>query len=147
MSNGKASEHNVVRRLEQKYGTKVEINRLVDTFDTGKLEDPRPSDFILMFNPELALTGTPHSCYLEVKSSEAQNMSFVFSTLRKGQRQAMQRATNNGTNYFVVYENLKHGKMYLITGLQIIAAMEQGIKAFKPDVMQEWNGELYDQFR
>ena len=49
MSTGKATEHETARRIRQQYKTAVSIQRLPDKFDTGKFEDTRPSDFLIIF--------------------------------------------------------------------------------------------------
>lgn len=145
MGNGKRTENWAVQQLERQYGTDVDIIRLLDKFDTGRFQDVRPSDFILIFSSQNELPVV----YLESKESEAKTVSFSFSTLRQGQLQAMARATRMRVNYFVIYRNLTHDRAFLIPAIIILAAKENGIKSMNAEALDpfRWRGEkLYNVF-
>ena len=145
MGNGKRTENWAVQQLERQYGTDVDIIRLLDKFDTGRFQDVRPSDFILIFSSQNELPVV----YLESKESEAKSVSFSFSTLRQGQLQAMARATRMRVNYFVIYRNLTHDRAFLIPAIIILAAKENGIKSMNAEALDPfiWRGEkLYNVF-
>lgn len=145
---GKATEKDVAFLLRNFYGSRVEIIRLPDKYDTGKHEDTRPSDFIVILSAEYAeLNGVSNTFYIEAKETKADKTSWnLNSTFQKAQIQAMIRADKLKIPYFVVFQYLQTRKMYLVPSSVILDIYTRGGKSISKETIQQhpWlNGSLY----
>lgn len=148
-SSGKSAEKLVVKSLRDTYGLNIEIDRLPDKYDTGKIEEVRPSDFLIHFSRPLAVEKFQgvNSVYLEVKENGTDKLTFSFSRLQDGQVKAMHRCKRLNLPYFVAIYHNKSDTLYLVPAVEILLAMSMGKKSLPADLVQtyEWkNGELYD---
>lgn len=151
-SNGKATEKTVAYLLRQAYATQVEILRLPDKYDTGRHEDTRPSDFVVILNPnDRGLVGVSNTFYVEAKETGAdKNTWSLLSTFRNGQLQAMIRANKLSIPYFVVFHYLHNKKIYLVPSTVILDLYMNGKKSIPKDVITQYpwdDGRLYNYFR
>ncbi|QHJ78713.1 MAG: hypothetical protein [Bacteriophage sp.] len=139
MANGKATEFKTSQLLRSFYRLNITIQRLPDKYDTGKFEDVRPSDFIV-----IGLGGK--TSFVECKESEKLKTSFsILSTFRKGQVQGMRLAEKLNIPYYVVFNFLSTNQMFLVPSKEILNCLDSGKKSipFKTIEQYPWTtGEL-----
>lgn len=149
---GKATEKDVAFLLRKMYGSQVEIIRLPDKYDTGKHEDTRPSDFIVIISGTYSeLNGVGNAFYIEAKETASDKATWnLKSTFQKGQLQAMIRANKNKIPYFVVFQYLKTRKIYLVPSNVILDIFTSGGKSISKQTIEQYpwlNGSLYTYFK
>lgn len=149
---GKATEKDVAFLLRKFYGTEVEIIRLPDKYDTGKFEDKRPSDFVIILSGAFSeINAVSNSFYLEAKETNADKKSWnLLSTFQKGQLQAMIRANRLKIPYFVVFKYLQTDSIYLVPSNVILEIYTQGGKSISKETIIQYpwlNGSLYNYFK
>lgn len=150
MSTGKATEHETARRIRQQYKTAVSIQRLPDKYDTGKFEDTRPSDFMIILSRDIAKEAAT-TYFVECKETEKPKTSFsIGGTFRKGQVQGMVRAAQLRLPYFVVFQILSTKQIYLVPGIEILKCLNEGKKSITIGVIEQYpwkEGALYDYYQ
>ena len=150
MSTGKATEHETARRIRQQYKTAVSIQRLPDKFDTGKFEDTRPSDFLIILGRDFAKKSSS-IYFVECKETEKPKTSFsILGTFRKGQVQGMVRAAQLSFLYFVVFHILATNQIYLVPGIEILRCLNEGKKSISISIIEQYpwkEGALYDYYQ
>lgn len=152
-ASGKATENTVTLQLRKFYGTKVEIQRLPDKFDTGHYEDVRISDHIVALDSAISTDlGVSGIYFIESKeTNDANKKSFSFSsTFQKGQLQGMFRARALNIPYFVAFQLLKTKEVFLVPSLVILELMDQNIKSIKVEAIRNYpwtTGKIYDYYR
>lgn len=150
MSTGKATEHETARRIRQQYKTAVSIQRLPDKYDTGKFEDTRPSDFMIILGRDIA-NGSASIYFVECKETEKPKTSFsITGTFRKGQVQGMVRAAQLRLPYFVVFQVLATKKIYLVPSIEILKCLNEGKKSISMTIIEQYpwkEGALYDYYQ
>lgn len=149
---GKATEKDVAFLLRKAYGTKVEILRLPDKYDTGKHEDTRPSDFIVILSAEYAeLNSVSNAFYLEAKETGSdKNTWSLKSTFQASQLQAMIRANKLRIPYFVVFQYLQTRKLYLVPSNVILDIYFSGGKSISKNTIMQYpwvDGFIYTYFK
>lgn len=152
-ASGKATENTVTLYLRKYYGTKVEIQRLPDKYDTGHYEDVRISDHIVALDSAISTDqGVSGLYFIESKeTNEANKKSFsITSTFQKGQIQGMRRARALSIPYFVVFQLLKTQEIFLVPSFVILDLLDQNIKSIKVDTIRAYpwtTGKVYDYYR
>ena len=149
---GKSTENLVVQMLRKAYKLQVDIQRLPDKYDTGKLEDIRPCDHIVSLSRDVALENfLPNTFYIESKETSALKTSFnINSTFQKGQLQGMHRAHNLKLPYFIVFHFLKTQGIYLVPAFEILDALAAGKKSISVETIKQYpwtTGDLYDYYQ
>lgn len=149
---GKATEKDVAFLLRKAYGTQVEILRLPDKYDTGKHEDIRPSDFIVILSAQYAeLNSVSNAFYIEAKETGAdKNTWSLGSTFQHGQLQAMIRANKLRIPYFVVFQYLQTRKLYLVPSTVILDIYLSGGKSISKETIMQYpwlDGFIYTYFK
>lgn len=149
---GKATEKDVAFTLREAYGSAVDIIRLPDKYDTGRFEDKRPSDFLVVLSHNLPVVkaGGSNTYYIEAKETAADKKTWAFSSVfQKGQLQAMMRASINKNPYFVVFQYLQTRKLYLVPSSAILNIYLKDGKSISKEIIEsyEWtDGKLYNYF-
>lgn len=149
---GKATEKDVAFLLRNFYGSRVEILRLPDKYDTGKYEDKRPSDFLVILSAEYAeLNSVSNAFYIEAKETGSDKKSWnITSTFEHGQIQAMIRANKLRIPYFVVFQYLQTRSIYLVPSNIILEIFTKGDKSISKETITQYpwtNGSLYTYFK
>lgn len=152
-ASGKATENTVTLFLRKFYGTKVEIQRLPDKYDTGHYEDARISDHIVALDSAISTDqGVSGLYFIESKeTNDGNKKSFtISSTFQKGQLQGMRRARALSIPYFVVFQLLKTQEIFLVPSHVILDLMDQDIKSIKVETIRNYpwtTGKIYDYYR
>ena len=152
MSSGKATELKTTQMLRLRYKTAVDIQRLPDKYDTGKYEDKRPSDFLVILSAEYAeLNSVSNAFYIEAKETGSDKKSWnITSTFEHGQIQAMIRANKLRIPYFVVFQYLQTRSIYLVPSNIILEIFTKGDKSISKETITQYpwtNGSLYTYFK
>ena len=149
MSSGKATELKTTQMLRQCYRTAVDIQRLPDKYDTGKYEDTRPSDFIVILSRDISNQKSA-VFYIECKETEKPKSSFSFSSsFRKGQLQGMVRAAQLKQPYYVVFHILSTEKIFLVPAIEILSCINAGKKSISMEIIEQYpwtTGALHDYY-
>lgn len=150
MASGKATELKTCQMLREYYKTAASIQRLPDKFDTGKFEDVRPSDFLIILNRTSVKVGEATTYFVECKESEKPKTSYSISgTFRKGQVQGMIRAVQLKIPYFVVFNILSTQEIFLVPSIEILKCLNEGKKSISMGIIKKhpWlQGNLYDYY-
>jgi hypothetical protein len=138
MSNtGKPEERAFELAVRQHYRTNVDIQRLSDSLDAGRLVAPRPSDFLIVFTDTLQ-----HRfplCYVEVKSTSNSKSWGFKKSIRESQWIGMRRAAVLKREYLVALAVKQD--WYLIPSTYLLKALAEGRASLTQTELQEflWN--------
>lgn len=145
---GKVEERAFEIAVRQFYRGGVDIQRLQDSFDAGRLVAPRPSDFLLVFSK--SVVHRFQVCYVEVKST-SNTKSWAFKKqLSDSQWTGMRRASTLGHEYFVALA--MKDDWYLLPSTFLLNLLLLGKASLKPTDIQQyhWNafkGNLHVNFQ
>lgn len=136
-STGKAEERAFELAVRQHYRTNVDIQRLSDSFDAGRLVAPRPSDFLIVFAD--VLQHRFPLCYVEVKSTSNSKSWGFKKSLRDSQWIGMRRAAALNREYLVALAIKEN--WYLIPSTYLLKALADGRASLTTADLQQflWN--------
>lgn len=146
---GKKTERDTIYLIQQYYGKQCRIDRLPDSFDAGHYEDIRPCDlFITLARGQESESS--NIWYVECKETNKEKINLPFSVLNTGQRKAIKNTLDLKINYFVVFQHLRTGKIYLIPASKIVETEKQGKKSLNEFELEPYTwinkGKLYDYY-